>query len=266
MMADSLPLAGARVLIPRGGDIGDRLAAAVSARGGEPLTAPVIEFREPADQLAFSRECDRLAGGSYDWVAVTSATAVEALKRHDVSVPAGTRVAAVGPATRDALQAEGFAVDFMPATEFSAAAMVTEWPGAEGSVLLPQSAIAEPTLAEGLAARGLAVTTVSAYETHPLTWSESIRRQLVDGEFSAVLLTSASIARAIADQGIRIPSATVVACIGESTAAGARHAGLPVHAVAQQSTAAALVDELCTYLTDRLTDRPQPRTIPKDRR
>lgn len=254
-MAIQLPLAGVRVLVPRGGDLGHRLASAVSRYGGEPFVAPIIEFLEPADQPALSTACAQLTASAYDWVAVTSATTVDVLVRHGVAIPEGTRVAVVGPATRDAMQAAGFVVDFMPASEFSAAAMVAEWPSSAGSVLLPQSAIAEPTLADGLAARGLSVTTAVAYETQTLNLGEGIRQQLSNGEFAAVLLTSASVACAVADQGGPLPSATVVACIGESTAAGARAAGLPVHTVAEQSTAEGLVDALCAYLSDR---RPEP--------
>ncbi|MEX1077602.1 MAG: uroporphyrinogen-III synthase [Homoserinimonas sp.] len=261
-MADRLPehnqhpLVGLRVLVPRGGDLGDRLAAAVTDRGGEPVIAPIIEFDEPADPGALSAACDQLSAGAYDWLAVTSATTVDALVRYRASVPGGTRVAVVGPATREAMTAAGFPVDFMPASSFSAAAMVEEWPSPSGTVLLPQSAIAEPTLAEGLANRGLIVTPVAAYETRKLDWSDGIRRRLADGEFAAVLLTSASIARAVADQGQPLPSRTIVACIGESTGAGARTAGLPVHAIARESTAEALIDAVCAQLTH---DLPAPR-------
>lgn len=246
-----LPLAGARVLIPRGGDLGDRLASAVTRHGGEPVIAPIIEFQEPADQRALSTACDQLTTGAYDWVAVTSATTVDALVRRGATIPKSTRVAVVGPATRDAMQEAGFAVDFMPEVDYSAAAMVAEWPEAGRSVLLPQSAIAEPTLADGLTARGLMVTAVAAYEIRPLSWTEGIRQQLGSGEFAAVLLTSASIARAVSDQGDPVPAATVIACIGQSTAAGARSAGLTVHTIAGQSTAERLVDALGDYLATR---------------
>lgn len=239
-LESQLALAGMRVLIPRGGDLGDRLAAAVSVRGGEAVIAPIIEFREPADRQALSEACERLSGGSYDWVAVTSATTADVLVQQGVLIPKRTRVAVVGPATRDALAAAGFPVDFMPTAAHSATAMVEEWPGSAGSVLLPQSAIAEQTLADGLAARGLTVTSVAAYEATTLRWSEQLRQQVSAGEFAAVLLTSASVARAVADQG-GLPSTTTVACIGESTAAGARAAGLHVHVIAEPSTAEALV-------------------------
>jgi uroporphyrinogen-III synthase len=243
-------LSGSRVLIPRGGDLGDRLAAEVNRHGGEPVIAPVIEFREPVDARPLVDAFERLSAGGFDWVAVTSATAVPVLVSHGVTLPRATRVAVVGPATGSAMGAAGFRVDFMPTTDFSAAAMVAEWPETgPGRVLLPQSAIAEPTLENGLRARGLAVTAVTAYETTPVEWSPGIRHQVSAGDFAVVFLTSASVARGIAAQG-GVPQSperpTLVVCIGESTAAGARAAGLPVHAIADRSTAESLVTAAVT--------------------
>jgi uroporphyrinogen-III synthase len=246
-MADVNGLSGLRVLIPRGGDIGTRLAEAVAARDGVPVIAPAIAFVEASDTQAVTDACARLSGGEFDWVAITSATTVETLVRHDVRIPEKTRVAVVGPATGDAMLAAGFPVHFMPSEAFSAVGMIADWPASSGSVLLPQSAIAEPTLADGLAARGLAVTTIPAYDTTVVDWDDDMRRQWGSGVFAAVLLTSASVARAVASQGTVIPEQTVIACIGQSTASGARAAGLPVHVVAESSTAEGLVNAASDY-------------------
>jgi uroporphyrinogen-III synthase len=245
-MAGTNGLSGLRVLIPRGGDVGARLASAVSARGGIPVIAPVIDFVDSSDSEAVADACARLSSGDFDWVAVTSATTVETLVHHRVRIPEHTRVAVVGPATGDAMLAAGFPVHFMPSAEFSAVGMIAEWPMSSGSVLLPQSAIAEPTLAEGLAARGLDVTTVAAYDTIAVDWDDDVRRQWGIGAFAAVLLTSASVARAVAGQGV-VPEQTIIACIGQSTASGARAAGLPVQVVAESSTAEGLVNAAADY-------------------
>ena len=247
--AARLSLAGLRILIPRGGDLGDRLATSVAEQGGEPVIAPIIEFRMPEpgpESGRLSELFETLRTGSFDWVAVTSASTVEALVRHGVTIPSSTRVAVVGPATRSAMEAAGYRVDFMPVKSFSAQGMLAEWPesgSADSRVLMPQSAIAEPTLADGLSSRGFSVTPVTAYETTVLPWSSSIRLRAAAGDFDAVMLTSASMARAVAAEGV-LPGSTVVACIGESTASACRDAGLAVHAVAESSTADGLVAAL----------------------
>src|SRR5690554_5785705 len=251
--AARLSLAGLRILIPRGGDLGDRLATSVAEQGGEPVIAPIIEFRMPApgpESGRLSELLEALRTGSFDWLAVTSASTVEALVRHGVTIPASTRVAVVRPATRSAMEAAGYRVDFMPAKSFSAQGMLAEWPESGSAdrpftVLMPQSAIAEPTMADGLSSRGFSVTPVTAYETTVLPWSSSIRLQAAAGDFDAVMLTSASMARAVAAEGV-LPGSTVVACIGESTATACRAAGLPVHAVADSSAADGLVAALIT--------------------
>lgn len=250
-------LAGLGVLIPRGGALGDRLAAAVSVRGGNAVIAPIIDFTEPTDARALADAVERLAAGEFDWLAVTSATTVDALVHHGVLVPDATRVAAVGAATKAALEAAGVPVDFVPQSAFSAEAMVAEWPAPRGSVLIPQSAIAEPTLADGLASLGLSVTAVAAYRTVTLDWGDEVTRRLNDGDFQAVLLTSASMARAVAAHWSTGASDTIVACIGQSTATAARAAGLPVAVVASDSTAEGLVSALGRHIASPTTTSPR---------
>jgi uroporphyrinogen-III synthase len=256
-MAGTNALSGLRVLIPRGGDVGARLASAVSARGGVPVIAPVIDFIDSSDSQPVMDACTRLSAGEFDWVAVTSATTVETLVNHGVRIPEHTRVAVVGPATGHAMLAAGFPVHFTPSAEFSAVGMIAEWPVSSGSVLLPQSAIAEPTLAEGLTACGLDVTTVTVYDTIAVDWDDDVRARWGTGEFAAVLLTSASMARAVAGQGVAVPERTIIACIGQSTAAGARAAGLPVHVVAETSTAEGLVNAAADYFLSVQTPSDQ---------
>ena len=213
-----------------------------------PIIAPLIRFSPAADERAVQLACDHLSEGQFDWVAVTSATTVEVLAHHRVRLPATTRVAAVGPATRAALESAGFRTDFVPQGSFTAAAMVAEWPDPNARVLLPQSAIAEPTLAAGLSAKGADVTVVAAYQTHPVPLDDTVIDRLRSGNVDAVLLTSASAARSLAAQVETLPADTVVACIGPSTTAAARDAGLQVQVTASNSTAEGLIEALSHHL------------------
>lgn len=249
-MGGAGPLAERRILVPRGGDIGARLSAAIEAEGGVAVVAPAIDFREPVDDRPVVAAFEQLAAGRFDWLAITSATTVEVLARHRALVPDATRVAAVGSATSEALAAAGYRTDFVPRAAFTATAMVAEWPHAHGRVLIPQSAIAEPTLATGLTGLGMQVTTVTAYETVELPLGDDVVHQLNSGGFDAVLLTSASIARAIASQARTLAEGTVIACIGETTGAAAVRAGLPVHVVAESSGADSLVHALSRHLAE----------------
>ena len=80
-------------------------------------------------------------------------------------VPAGTRVATIGPSSRQILEAVGIPVALAPVDIQSAEGLVDLWTAAPERVLLPQADIAAPGLREGLAAKGADVTSVVAYHT-----------------------------------------------------------------------------------------------------
>lgn len=238
------PLTGWRVLVPTGGDLGARLANTLTGLGALVDVAPVITFTPPTNPGELGAALAGLAAGDFDWLAVTSATTVRVLADAAATIPPTTRVAAVGTATAAALRAAGYRVDFVPAGEHSAAAMVEQWPADGGSVLIPQSAIAGPVLADGLRGRGLAVHTVDAYRTEGVALPRPLVDAVAGGEFAAIVLTSGSIARQLYDQLAPLPAGTILACIGEPTALAARAAGLTVTAIAQRASASSLGDAL----------------------
>jgi uroporphyrinogen-III synthase len=249
MSTQAKPLAGWRVLVPRGGKWGDGVAASLRSRGAIPLIAPLINFASTDNEVALAEAFGRLQSGSFDWLVVTSATTVDVLMSQQISVPQTTRVAAVGETTAAALQLAGYHVDFVPEADNSARGLVREWPGAAGSgrVLIPHSDIAEPTIVAGLATLGLDVEYVAAYRTVGVPVSDEVAADVASGRVRAVLVTSGSVARQIAEQLAPLPTETVVACIGPRTAFDARGAGLTVHLIAEIRSAEALVEALAEY-------------------
>jgi uroporphyrinogen-III synthase len=115
-------------------------------------------------------------------------------------------------------------------------------------VLIPQSDIAEPTLVSGLAELGLAVQFVSAYRTVGVPIAEHVAADVKSGRIGAVLVTSGSVARQVAEQLSPLPEGTIVACIGPRTAFDARAAGLTVDVIAESRSADALVDALVEHV------------------
>ena len=145
------------------------------------------------------------------------------------------------PLVNEAAEA-GLRVDFVPSTDFSALAMISEWPGAAGArILLPQSAIAAPALAEGLRAKGNLVETVTAYRTIGARVAPDVVDDVESGGIRAILVTSGSVAREVAAQLAPIPRTTMIACIGARTAAEAEAVGLEVGAVAEQQSIESLI-------------------------
>lgn len=235
------------MLVPTGGDLGARLANTLTGLGARVDVAPVTRFAPPQDPAALDAALSRLAAGDYDWLAVTSATTARVLADASAAIAPTTRVAAVGDATAAALRSVGYRVDFVPAGEHSAAGMAAEWPPGGGSVLIPQSAIALPALAEGLRARGLAVDTVDAYRPEGVALEHPLVEAVARGEVTAIVLTSGSIARQVHSQLAPLPPGTIIACIGEPTADAAQAAGLTVTAVAERATAYSLGKALVSW-------------------
>jgi len=241
-------LAGWRVLIPRGGVWGGRIAALLSDEGATAVVAPLIAFEPPEDEAALRGAVERLAAGDYGWLVLTSATTVDALVRLGATVPPGTRVAAVGGHTASAARDAGFAADFVPEHDESARGLVAEWPRpaehAGARVLVPQSELADETLLEGLGALGLEAERVTAYRTVAVPPAAGLADRVADGSFEAILVTAGSIAARLVDEFPVIAESTRIVCIGPRTAGEATSAGLRVSAIARGRSAESMLATL----------------------
>ncbi|WP_260233363.1 uroporphyrinogen-III synthase [Curtobacterium sp. PhB130] len=260
--------------MPRGGDWGERVAAAARERGLDPRIVPLIATQPPADPVPLDRAVARLVAATpdgrprsrpdvgaagrtagYTWLVATSATAVTVVAGRVASLPSALRVAVVGEPTARAARAAGWAVDLVP-DQASAAALVDAMPDTDGTVLFPRADIAAPTLATGLRARGIDVDDVVAYRTVG-TGDEPVSLDTVP---AAVLVTSGSVAREIARRMTPLDPGTLVACIGPGTASEARAAGLAVHVVAPSRSAEALLDAVVDTLNPNRTAPEQEGT------
>jgi uroporphyrinogen III methyltransferase/synthase len=164
-------------------------------------------------------------------------------------------VVAVGPETAGALADAGIVADAVAAEHRGAALVdaVAALPGvalAGCRVLLLRAEVASPALPDGLAARGALVDDVAAYRTLGPTDEdrERLRAAWSAGGLDAVLLTSGSTARAIAEtlgaDLLARPPGLVVASIGPSTSEVARAVGMTVDVEATVYTVDGLRDAL----------------------
>ena len=172
------PLTGLRVAVTRSADRAGAMADALAAAGAEPVLVPVIDF-EVGEQKVLGESLQRLAAGEYRWLVISSITTVRALKQWceaagtslNTLIPAATSVATIGPTSVAVLAAEGIHAELAPVDLQSAAGLVALWPdfdaadGGSPRVLLPQSNLAEPTLVNGLTAKGWHPEIVTAYRT-----------------------------------------------------------------------------------------------------
>ncbi|MCX7522652.1 uroporphyrinogen-III synthase [Microbacterium sp. STN6] len=247
MAAAQKPLTGWRVLVPRGGPWGDTVAADLRAVGATPVVAPMINFAPTDDAPALEAALSRLANAEFDWLTVTSATTVDVLSAWRASVPASTRIAAVGETTAAALVAAGYKVDLVPSEDNSARGLLAEWEAATKGVvplrvLTLRSEIAKPLLTEGLKRIGHEVSSVVAYRTVGVPVAEKVVDDVASGRVNAILVTSGSVAEQVQQQLGPIPDGTVVAAIGPRTAKDARAVGLRVDVIADERSAESLID------------------------
>jgi len=243
------PLAGWRVLVPRGGPWGDQVAANLRSRGALPIVAPMINFAPTDDAAALDTALAKLAAGDFDWMTVTSATTVDVLSSHRAVVAPGTRIAAVGETTAAALVAAGYHVDIVPSEDNSAKGLLADWEAATHGViplrvLTLRSEIAKPLLTEGLRRIGHDVESVVAYRTVGVPVSDRVIADVRAGRVHAVLVTSGSVAQQVQDQLGPISKTTLVACIGPRTAKDAEAIGLRVDVIADERSAESLIEAL----------------------
>jgi uroporphyrinogen-III synthase len=182
-----------RVLVTR-----EELAARVESLGHDAIRCELIRVEPLGDEPVDAR--------AYDWLVVTSRNGAHELARRGVTA---NRIAAIGPATAEALRSRGLRVDLVAATH-TQEGVREELP--EGTILL---AAAEGARRDVLEADFLPL--YRTIELHPAVPGADI-----------ALLMSGSAARALAATGARLP----VVAIGPQTAAEARAAGLEVVAVA----------------------------------
>ncbi len=194
-----------RVLVTR-----EELVARVESLGHDAVFCELIRVEPLGDQPVDAR--------AYDWLVVTSRNGAHELVRRGVTA---NRIAAIGPATAEALESHGLHVDLVAATH-TQEGLRDELPG--GSLLL---AAAEGARRDVLEADFL-----------PLYRTIELRPDVPDADVA--LLMSGSAARALSATGARLP----VVAIGPRTAAEARAAGLEVIAVATTHDLEGLVEAL----------------------
>lgn len=251
-------LAGRRVLVTRAAEQADSLRELLEARGAVPVMCPTIEVVPPEDPTTLDRALEKL--GTYDWVIFTSANGVRfvvdrlAAAGHDVgALFAGTKVAAIGPATAEAARDRGLSVDLVPKEYVAESVFDAIGPsGVKGRrFLLPRAAEARDVLPRAIRDAGGHIDVVTAYVTRvPEGARETLAAALGTGALDAALFTSSSTVHHFAqltggeEEARRALSGTVVACIGPVAAATARRLGLSVAVVADPYTVPALVDAL----------------------
>jgi uroporphyrinogen-III synthase len=250
----SRTLEGRRIVVTRAPEQSKELCERLEELGAEVLLLPMVRFLEPGNTLDLDRAIRSLE--KVDWLIFTSTNAVTFFLRRCRALgiwPSGKsiKIAAVGLATRLALESEGLQASLVPA-EFSGAGLAAELAGviARKSVLLPRSDRASEELPSLLRRVGANVTEVVAYRT---AGPEAVDGRLIDGirsgQADAITFFSPSAFREFQnlmgrDKLGRLHPGVAFVAVGPVTAEAIRSAGLPAVIEADQATTASLVAAL----------------------
>lgn len=255
MKARKKPLAGQRILVTRARHQAQALASRLRRLGATVVAVPSIEVRAPRSFRPLDRALRRI--DRYDWLILTSVNGVQALFSRLRKLRMSRRhlrrlqVAAIGPATKAAVERHGLRVRVMPA-EYVAESVVEVLRGrVRGKrVLLVRARVARDVLPKALCRAGAKVEVVEAYQTvAPPRSRRRLRGALRNRRPHWVTFTSSSTARnfalllgtaglSTALQGVRLAS------IGPVTSKTLRELGLRVNVQARKYTIPGLVQAM----------------------
>jgi uroporphyrinogen-III synthase len=230
------PLGGCRIVTTR--DEPGELDELLAARGADVVHVPLIEIAEPSDGGAgLAAALATLADA--DWLIVTSRHGAARAGDAAARCP-HLRLAAVGTRTAAELSRRaGRAVDVVP-TRQTAEGLLAVMPdaGRQARVVVAHADRAEPTLVDGLLARGYTVVPAVAYRTLLRVPTPDQRAAALAAD--AVAFASGSAAEAWAE-AIGADTPLRVVAIGPTTAAAAARHGLRVTHVAAEHSVPGLV-------------------------
>ncbi|HEY6372740.1 MAG TPA: uroporphyrinogen-III synthase [Candidatus Sulfotelmatobacter sp.] len=291
---ESKSLTGVRVLVGRAKHQAGALSAELRKRGAKVLEIPFIEIRKPKSFKPLDAALSSLR--TYDWLILTSVNGVEAMwermetrrEGHDFSFkpalsgqsePKGAvkmsksnlasvagdlllRVAAIGPATKKAIEQRGVKVDVVPKEYVAESVVKSLQRRVRGKrVLLVRAKVARDVIPTELRKAGAQVDVVEAYETVvPQSSRARLRAALKNPKKrpDVVAFTSSSTVKNFVDllgstkkshhknlEGVGMAS------IGPVTSATLRELGLPVDIAAKKFTIPGLIAAIVQSIATR---------------
>ncbi|MFZ0732049.1 MAG: uroporphyrinogen-III synthase [Candidatus Sulfotelmatobacter sp.] len=283
------PLTGVRVLVGRARHQAGALSSELRRLGAEVIEIPFIEIRRPRSYKPLDSALKNIA--NYDWLILTSVNGVEALFSRWERLHQGTRgkarrekgisgigaerlqIAAIGPATKKAIEQRGVQVDVMP-KEYVAESVVSSLSSkVKGKrLLLVRAKIARDVIPRELRKAGAQIDVVEAYESIVPAASRARLRAVMKNPKrrpQVVTFTSSSTVRNFvallgADGSARANprplEAILTSSIGPVTSATLKESGLNVDIEAKEFTIPGLVAALTRAFESRALASSNPRS------
>lgn len=255
-----LPLAGVRIVVGRARHQASALSSGLRELGATVLEIPFIEIDRPRSYKPLDSALKNL--DLYNWLILTSVNGVDAVweRLHKLGLSnkelKHLKVAAIGPATRKAMEKRGIKVNVVP-EEYVAESVVESLRDqvAGKRVLLARARVARDVIPRELRNLGARVDVVEAYETVIPQSSRSRLRGLLNNPKrrpQVITFTSSSTVRnfvALLGKNVRRGHPLVgirLASIGPITSSTLRELGLQVSIEAKKYTIPGLISALAS--------------------
>jgi len=261
---ETRPLWGKTAVVTRTREQASALSSLLSAAGARCLEVPTMEIGPPDDWAPLDAALAKLS--QYQWLVFTSANGVAAfIKRlfeqgRDVRALGGLKIAAIGPATAQALGAWGLKADVMP-SQFKAEVLLEALspqvsPG--DKVLLARAQIAREVLPQGLVRLGVEVDVAPVYKARHVTqMPPEAQAAFKEGKADILTFTSSATVHNFAllvgkERFQALAKNAVVAAIGPITGGTLKEYGITPQIQPQDFTIPALVEAIVDYFNLRI--------------
>jgi uroporphyrinogen-III synthase len=251
------PLSGIRVLVGRARHQASALSAGLRRLGANVIEIPFIEIRKPRSFKPLDSALRNLS--QYHWLILTSVNGVDAmwermerLQITRVSLK-HLRIAAIGPATKKAIERRGISVDIVPEEYIAESVVRTLKPKVHGKrLLLVRAKVARDVIPRELGEAGAHVNVVEAYETVVPKASRGRLRAVLKNPKrrpQVITFTSSSTVRNFVEligsrERRKSLEGILTASIGPVTSSTLRELGFPVDIAARDFTIPGLVDAI----------------------
>jgi uroporphyrinogen III methyltransferase/synthase len=251
------PLFGRTVLVTRPRDQADALAEQLRNLGAHVEFQPAIQIGPPPDWSPVDATIGRL--GDCDWLVFSSANGVDYFLRrlielgHDARSLGNCRIAAIGPATDEALARYHLRADLQPGEYRAEALAESLTPQIRGKrVLLARASRGREVLAQMLEAAGATVEQIVVYESRDIEMpDQGVVAALEAGQIHWTTVTSSAIARSLVKLFGDSLHCTRLAAISPFTAQVLADLGYPPAVVAQTYTGEGIIAAVLAAESDK---------------
>jgi len=255
-----LPLTGCRVLVSRAKKQAGILSSSLRELGCGVSEIPFIDIRKPSSYQPLDKALKNLEG--YDWLILTSVNGVDAMfaRMKKLRLIADNlkhlKIAAIGPATKKAIETQGLTVNVTPKEYVAESVVRALHERVKGKrVLLVRAKVARDVIPRELRNAGASIDVIEAYETvAPKSSQKRLKAALASRTRRphAITFTSSSTVKNFVGllglRGARLALRKSTrshgvhsASIGPVTSATLREFGLPVDIEAKEYTMPGLV-------------------------